>query len=283
MTNENDVQFSQSKVVQCLQDSGSSHNFVSRSVIDSFNIDVSNLPTKKVVINLAGKHNIVENLSCVSLIIKFNEIFDEELQQPIVAKDFFYIFETGHDVIISYKLLKESKQIATKPLPQSGIGYEVAPEELLEEVCDLNLMSTSCESVEQLTFRIDERFPRKDELLEILHEFEFLFNVSITSRFLKVEPFRIDLMPGAKLKRNYARRLSPKIQAKVEAEIEKLLSLGIIRPSQSSVCFPIVVAHKPDGSIRMCIDFRELNLWTIDIRCPMPLISDLLSRTRKQI
>ncbi|GFO06803.1 hypothetical protein PoB_003330800 [Plakobranchus ocellatus] len=37
------------------------------------------------------------------------------------------------------------------------------------------------------------------------------------------------------------------------------LSLGVIEPSDSPYCFPIVVVKKKDGSMQQCIDFRKLN------------------------
>ncbi|GFO15101.1 polyprotein [Plakobranchus ocellatus] len=42
-------------------------------------------------------------------------------------------------------------------------------------------------------------------------------------------------------------------------EINDLLSLGVIEPSDSPYCFSIVVVKKKDGSMRLCIDFRKLN------------------------
>jgi len=45
----------------------------------------------------------------------------------------------------------------------------------------------------------------------------------------------------------------------VEQEIKELLKAGIIAPSLSPYNAPIVLVRKPDGSHRMCIDFRRLN------------------------
>ncbi|GFO03184.1 hypothetical protein PoB_002968900 [Plakobranchus ocellatus] len=49
----------------------------------------------------------------------------------------------------------------------------------------------------------------------------------------------------------------------VTQEINDLLSLGVIEPSDSPYCFPIVVVKKKDGSMRLCIDFRKLNAVTV--------------------
>ncbi|GFO25036.1 reverse transcriptase [Plakobranchus ocellatus] len=42
-------------------------------------------------------------------------------------------------------------------------------------------------------------------------------------------------------------------------ETARLLDLGVIEPSTSSYCSPIVLVKKKDGSLRLCIDFRRIN------------------------
>lgn len=52
------------------------------------------------------------------------------------------------------------------------------------------------------------------------------------------------------------RPAGPKERAITEAETKTMLALGVIRPSQSPWASPIVLAKKPDGSTRFCVDFR---------------------------
>ena len=60
-----------------------------------------------------------------------------------------------------------------------------------------------------------------------------------------------------------------------EAIKNALLKGGIIEPSTSPWSSPIVAVRKPDGSIRLCIDFHKLNgVTTPDPYC-MPLVEDL--------
>ncbi|GFN92692.1 retrovirus-related pol polyprotein from transposon opus [Plakobranchus ocellatus] len=49
----------------------------------------------------------------------------------------------------------------------------------------------------------------------------------------------------------------------VTQEVNDLLSLGGIEPSDSPYCFPIVVVKNKDGSMRLCIDLRKLNAVTV--------------------
>ncbi|GFO27302.1 Pol polyprotein [Plakobranchus ocellatus] len=57
-------------------------------------------------------------------------------------------------------------------------------------------------------------------------------------------------------------------------EVNDLLSLGVIEPSDSPYCFPIVVVKKKDGSMRLCIDFRKLNAFLMSY--PMLLSSQVV-------
>lgn len=66
------------------------------------------------------------------------------------------------------------------------------------------------------------------------------------------------------------------LQKEVKDHIQNLLAKGWIKKSTSSYSSPIVCVRKKDGSLRLCVDFRELNLKTIPDRHPLPRIQDLL-------
>ena len=67
----------------------------------------------------------------------------------------------------------------------------------------------------------------------------------------------------------------------IEKEIETMLEQDIIRPSSSPYCSPITVVAKPDGSIRLCIDFRKLNSVTIFDNEPIPQMDEMVTRITK--
>ena len=69
----------------------------------------------------------------------------------------------------------------------------------------------------------------------------------------------------------------------IELEILKTyiktnLANGFIRPSKSPAGAPILFDRKPDGSLRLCVDYRGLNNITIKNRYPLPLIGESLDR-----
>ncbi|CAI5463572.1 unnamed protein product [Closterium sp. Yama58-4] len=66
----------------------------------------------------------------------------------------------------------------------------------------------------------------------------------------------------------------------MKKEIEYLLDRQLIRPSTSPYGAPVLFTPKPDGSLRMCIDYRALNKQTVKNKYPIPRIDDLLDQLR---
>ena len=72
-------------------------------------------------------------------------------------------------------------------------------------------------------------------------------------------------------------RLSPNQKEILEEEIQTLLKIGvIIRSPESLWASPLVMVPKPNGSTRVCIDYRKLNEITKKDAHPLPKIEKLL-------
>ncbi len=67
-----------------------------------------------------------------------------------------------------------------------------------------------------------------------------------------------------------ARPIHPQDLGAVRKHLQELLSSGVIRESESSFSSPIVVVRKKNGDVRLCIDYRKLNLQTIKDAYALP-------------
>ncbi|GAX85873.1 hypothetical protein CEUSTIGMA_g13289.t1 [Chlamydomonas eustigma] len=89
---------------------------------------------------------------------------------------------------------------------------------------------------------------------------------------------RIHLQPGSLPPTHRLYRMSPAELEELHKQLQIYLEKGWIRPSSSEYgapVTPVLFARKPDGSLRLCIDYRSLNAQTIKDRGPLPLTSEL--------
>lgn len=70
--------------------------------------------------------------------------------------------------------------------------------------------------------------------------------------------------------------MSPIKLQKARRQIEELLDKGYIRPSKSPFGAPILFVRKENGTLRMCVDYRGLNLITKRNLYALPRIDELL-------
>ena len=69
--------------------------------------------------------------------------------------------------------------------------------------------------------------------------------------------------------------MAPAELRELKAQLQELLDKGFIRPSVSPWGAPVLFVKKKDGSMRLCIDCRELNRVTVRNKHPLPRIEDL--------
>ena len=85
----------------------------------------------------------------------------------------------------------------------------------------------------------------------------------------------IDLSDSTPVQRNYVSIPRPLYQ-EVKHYIEDLLNKQFITKSQSSYSSPVVCVRKKDGTLRLCVDYRELNRRTTPDRHAIPRIQETL-------
>jgi len=115
--------------------------------------------------------------------------------------------------------------------------------------------------------------------LSVVQEFPEVFPDDITDLPSEREvEFPIDLVPGTSPISIVPYRMSAYELGGLKKQLEELLENQFISPSVSPWGAPVLLVKKKDGSMRLCVDYRQLNKVTIKNRYPLPRIDDLMDR-----
>ena len=115
--------------------------------------------------------------------------------------------------------------------------------------------------------------------LEIVRDFVEVFPDEIP----EVPPereveFGIKLVPGIRPVSMAPYRMSASELSELKKQLEELLEKNFIRPSVSPWGAPVLLVKKKEGSMRLCVDYRQLNKVTIKNKYPLPRIDDLMDQ-----
>ncbi len=114
------------------------------------------------------------------------------------------------------------------------------------------------------------------ELQELLRDLDMYF--SDMPGLCKGSKCVIKLREGADVVNLPPRLIPVGIRDGVEIEIDKMLTSGVIVKSDAEWASPLVPVRKKDGSVRVCIDYRELNARTPLRRFWLPTLTEILEK-----
>ena len=124
----------------------------------------------------------------------------------------------------------------------------------------------------------DLRWQQRDKLYTLLFDHHEAFALSDDERG-ETDLVQLEINTGDARPIQQAPRRAPfALRQEIAKQLRKMQSLGVIRPSSSPWASPIVLVKKKDGSLRFCIDYRELNSVTKADMFPLPRIDDLLDQ-----
>ncbi|KAL0291142.1 UNVERIFIED_CONTAM: Transposon Tf2-12 polyprotein [Sesamum calycinum] len=92
--------------------------------------------------------------------------------------------------------------------------------------------------------------------------------------------FTIETLPGVAPISIAPYRMAPVELQELKKQLEELLEKGFVRPSTSPWGAPVLFVKKKDGSMRLCVDYRQLNRVTVKNKYPLPRIDDLLDQLK---
>ncbi|KAG8472758.1 hypothetical protein CXB51_034674 [Gossypium anomalum] len=240
--------------VIALIDPGSTYSYVCMKLVSSMNIPIENTEFMVRVSNPLGKCVIVDKVckKC-PLMIRGHYFLADLMLLPFDEFDVILGMDwlTLHDAIVNCK----ENVIELK----SENGETLRVESDISEALSSVISSMSA-----------QRYLRKDVFPEEL---------SGLSPVREVE-FGIDLIPGIAPISISPYRMAPAELKELKSQLQELTDKGFVRPSFSPWGAPVLFVKKKDGSMRLCVDYRQLNKVTIKNKYPLPRIDDLFDQLK---
>ncbi|KAA3469627.1 DNA/RNA polymerases superfamily protein [Gossypium australe] len=138
-------------------------------------------------------------------------------------------------------------------------GYEA----YLAYVLDTKVIEIKIESV-PVVCEYPDVFPEELPGLPPIREVEFGIELVLGTTLISIAPYRMALTEPKELK----------------VQLQELTDRGFARPSFSPWGAPILFVKNKDGTMRMCIDYRQLNKMTIKNKYLFPRIDDLFDQLK---
>lgn len=182
---------------------------------------------------------------------------------------------TEHDIELSGRTVVGTLQQIEAVYPETILGEkDQAPTALISQVCtesvkeespwdppvDLSHLSKSeKERVQKMLLEECASFSKSDDDIGCIERLKLGISLK-------------DLTPVA---RTYLSVPKP-LYKEMKDYLHNLITQGWVKKSNSPYSSPVVCVRKKDGSLRLCIDYRELNKKTNPDRQPIPRVQDIL-------
>ncbi|XP_074318774.1 uncharacterized protein LOC141655603 [Silene latifolia] len=259
--------------VSVLFDTGASHSFISHSLSNKLKLVPSN-PDIGLLIGLPTGETIpcsVVYKDC-TITIEENPFLVDLVQLDL--HDFDIILEMDW-LIANHVLIDCHKRIVTISKPtRDKINFQGVKNNevnrIITLVKTLKLLRQGCEGFLCEVHQIPESEPCVSNI-PVVREFADVFPEEIPGMPPHREVnFTIKLVSGVGPISKAPYRMAPAELKELKDQLDELLEKGYIRPSSSPWGAPVLFVRKKDGSLRLCIDYRELNKVTIKNKYPLP-------------
>src|SRR5262249_26146376 len=148
------------------------------------------------------------------------------------------------------------------------------------ELCSFELIENEEKESEDYFGKLEDEKERPDlDSIPVVREFSDVFPDELPGLPPKREiDLEIELMANTEPLSKAPYRMAPVELQELKKQLQELMDQGFVRPSVSPWGAPVLFVKKKDGSMRLCIDYRELNKVTIKNRYPLPRIDDLFDQ-----
>ncbi|KAL8089701.1 hypothetical protein AgCh_039255 [Apium graveolens] len=264
-----------------LIDSGATRSSVSQDFVSKLTCPVEYL-NEIMTVELANQERVSVNQVCGNCEVEISgskfcvDLILYKLGEFNVILGMDWL--SRHDAQIDYR----NKKVMVKTPDERIVTFKGQKQvkKFLTMIQAKKLLRQGCEHF--MAYVIDRsQEPTKLEDIAVVNEFPDVFPDELPGLPLDREiEFAIDLAPGTEPVSKAPYRMTPVEMKELAKQLQDLLEKGVIRPSVSPWGAPILFVKKKDGSMRLCIDYRELNKLTIKNKYPLPRIDDLFDQLK---
>ncbi|RVW79757.1 Transposon Ty3-G Gag-Pol polyprotein [Vitis vinifera] len=211
---------------------------------------------------------------------------------PVASMDFDLIVATPMgDSVVASRMLRNSSYHASVDCFEKRVTFSIPgqpkfsfegkhvdrPLRMISTLRASSLLKKGCQGF--LASVMSNESDLKLEDIPIVREYPDVFPEDLPGLPPEREvEFTIDLVPGTGPMSKAPYRMAPMELKELKVQLQELLDKGFIRPSVSPWGAPVLFVKKKDGSMRLCIDYRELNKVTVRNKYPLPRIDDLFDQ-----
>ncbi|XP_061337226.1 uncharacterized protein LOC133284249 [Gastrolobium bilobum] len=270
------------RMVSILVDSGSSHNFLQKQLVEDMGLSTLKVPRMRVF--LGNGEFMVCDRKCLAVPL--------EIQGYAFTVDLWVIELTGFDIILGISWLSQLGRVIHDYVELSMEFMSSGGRVILQGESVGGVVSSVNQQCLRLAGEADLVGPTiLPELLDlkqqipiavwdILRQFQSVFQLPQGLPLPRSCDHAIHLLEGARPVNVRPYRYAHHQKGEIEKQVSELLASGFIKESRSPFSSPVLLVKKHDNSWRMCIDYRALNNITIKDRFPIPTIDELLDELR---
>jgi len=269
--------------VYALIDPGASHSFVFDRIVNNLHVLSSNLGVGVTISTPLGEYIHIDDIyRGVKLYIGGLELRPDLM--PLELYDF--------DVILGMDWLSKHKvqvDCFTKTVTIQGKGdkrvvfkgeRKVIPSCVISVLVARKLLRKGC-SAWLAHVRELEKGSIDLASIPVVRQFQDVFSEELPGlppvREIKVS---IETIPRVSPIAQSPYRMAPMELAELKVQLQELLDKGFIRPSNSPWGALVLFVKNKDGTLHLCIDYRQLNKVTVKNRYPLPRIDDLFDQLK---
>ncbi|GJV75749.1 putative reverse transcriptase domain-containing protein [Tanacetum coccineum] len=269
------------RTVFVLFDTGATHSIISTTFAKKLNMNPTPL-IERVIISTPMKNHMLIDHEYVNCPLRFDDRIRPANLLPIHMLDFDVIL--GMDWLASHRATIDcyARTVIFGNVRQPEFVYHgsspLKSVKLISAMKARTLISHGCQGFLASVMDTSLESPNIENL-SVVREFADVFPDELPGLPSAREiEFGIELIPGAEPISKAPYRMAPVELKELKEQLQEMLENGFIRPSVSPWGAPVLFVKKKDGSMRLCIDYRELNRITIRNRYPLPRIDDLFDQ-----